>query len=132
MTDAVLRTPDARFAALPDFPWSPKYLDVKGIRVARVDEGPADAPAGAPLDPALAGLDAPPGPASAACEKASGDARRPDATHAASAPTEPTQRRADRAGRLPPAAWRATRGACPLARGAGESVGSDDIGMNSV
>ena len=44
MTDAVLRTPDARFAALPDFPWSPKYLDVKGIRVARVDEGPADAP----------------------------------------------------------------------------------------
>ncbi len=44
MTDAVLCTPDARFAALPDFPWAPKYLDVKGIRVARIDEGPADAP----------------------------------------------------------------------------------------
>lgn len=44
MNDRVLRTPDARFAALPDFPWTPRYTEVAGIRVARVDEGPADAP----------------------------------------------------------------------------------------
>jgi haloalkane dehalogenase len=40
----VLRTPDERFAAVPDFAWSPRYLDVDGLRVAFIDEGPRDAP----------------------------------------------------------------------------------------
>lgn len=44
MADTALRTPDHRFASLPDFAWTPKYLDVGGLRVARIDEGPADAP----------------------------------------------------------------------------------------
>ncbi len=38
MTDTY-RTPDDRFAGLPDFPWEPKYLDWDGIRIARIDEG---------------------------------------------------------------------------------------------
>lgn len=44
MPDLVLRTPEDRFAALPDFPWTPRYLEVQGLRLARVDEGPAAAP----------------------------------------------------------------------------------------
>jgi haloalkane dehalogenase len=45
-----LRTPDERFAALPDFPFAPHYLDVPAgdgsepLRVAYIDEGPRDAP----------------------------------------------------------------------------------------
>jgi haloalkane dehalogenase len=40
-----LRTPDERFADLPDFPWSPTYLTTSdGLRMAVVDEGPRDAP----------------------------------------------------------------------------------------
>ncbi|HVM52205.1 MAG TPA: haloalkane dehalogenase [Acidimicrobiales bacterium] len=40
----VLRTPDERFASLPDFPYEPRYVDTgDGLRVAIVDEGPADA-----------------------------------------------------------------------------------------
>lgn len=46
MTD-VLRTPDERFAALPDFPYAPHYIDDlegrRGLRVAYIDEGPRDA-----------------------------------------------------------------------------------------
>jgi len=43
----VLRTPEARFAALPDFPYAPVYVTFEGadgdpLRVAVVDEGPAD------------------------------------------------------------------------------------------
>ena len=38
MTDFV-RTPDERFADLPDFPWEPQYLDWDGLRLARIDEG---------------------------------------------------------------------------------------------
>lgn len=42
-----LRTPDERFADLPDFPWEPSYVDdlppAPGLRVAVVDEGPRDA-----------------------------------------------------------------------------------------
>ena len=39
----VLRTPDERFAALPEFPYEPRYVEVDGgLRVAYVDEGPAD------------------------------------------------------------------------------------------
>ena len=39
-----LRTPDDRFAALADFPYEPRYVDVDGLRMAYVDEGPADGP----------------------------------------------------------------------------------------
>ncbi len=44
----VLRTPDERFASLPDMPWTPRYLEVPShlgpLRMACVDEGPRDAP----------------------------------------------------------------------------------------
>lgn len=43
----VLRTPDTRFENLPDFPFSPHYVDdlpgYDGLRVHYVDEGPQDA-----------------------------------------------------------------------------------------
>ncbi len=39
----VLRTPDERFATLPGYPFAPHYLDVDGLRVHYVDEGPRDA-----------------------------------------------------------------------------------------
>lgn len=39
-----LRTPDDRFAGLPDFPYEPHYADVAGLRMAWVEEGPADGP----------------------------------------------------------------------------------------
>jgi len=45
----VLRTPDDRFADLPDFPFEPRYLEVDSgvddtkLRVHYLDEGPADA-----------------------------------------------------------------------------------------
>jgi len=44
-----LRTPDERFAALPDFPFAPHYVTVPDgeggeLRVHHLDEGPADAP----------------------------------------------------------------------------------------
>ena len=42
MSDRILRTPEHRFAALPDFPWAPRYTDVDGLRLARIDEGPRD------------------------------------------------------------------------------------------
>jgi haloalkane dehalogenase len=43
----VLRTPEERFASLPDFPYAPVYVTFDGaegvpVRVAVVDEGPAD------------------------------------------------------------------------------------------
>jgi haloalkane dehalogenase len=43
----VLRTPDERFAVLPDFPYPPVYVtfdgeDGEALRVAVVDEGPSD------------------------------------------------------------------------------------------
>lgn len=43
MADTILRTPDERFASLPDFSFAPHYVDVDGIRVAYIDEGPRDA-----------------------------------------------------------------------------------------
>ncbi|MBI2731854.1 MAG: alpha/beta fold hydrolase [Aquabacterium sp.] len=43
----VLRTPDARFAGLPGFPFAPHYVsnlpELEGLRVHYLDEGPADA-----------------------------------------------------------------------------------------
>lgn len=38
MTDHA-RTPDERFADLPGFPWEPRYADIDGLRIARIDEG---------------------------------------------------------------------------------------------
>jgi haloalkane dehalogenase len=41
----VLRTPDERFADLPDFPYEPRYVEVEaGLRVAYVEAGPAAGP----------------------------------------------------------------------------------------
>lgn len=39
-----VRTPDDRFDDIPDFPYTPKYVDVAGLRMAWIDEGPADGP----------------------------------------------------------------------------------------
>lgn len=35
----VRRTPDSRFAGLPGWPFEPRYVEVDGLRLARVDEG---------------------------------------------------------------------------------------------
>ena len=40
----VLRTPEDRFADLPDFGYRPGYGEVDGVRVAYVEAGPADGP----------------------------------------------------------------------------------------
>ena len=42
MPRKVLRTPDERFADLPDFPFEPHYAEVDDLRVHYVDEGPRD------------------------------------------------------------------------------------------
>jgi len=39
----VLRTPDERFANLDGYPFAPHYVEVSGLRVHYVDEGPRDA-----------------------------------------------------------------------------------------
>ena len=48
MTIEAFRTPDDRFQGLPGFPYAPRYLDDvpagSGLRMAYLDEGPADAP----------------------------------------------------------------------------------------
>lgn len=41
--DRVLRTPDECFANIPDFPYVPHYLEIGGLRIACIDEGPRDA-----------------------------------------------------------------------------------------
>jgi haloalkane dehalogenase len=38
----VLRTPDDRFEGLPEWPYEPRYVDVDGLRIHYVDEGPRD------------------------------------------------------------------------------------------
>ena len=47
MTIEALRTPDARFSVLPDFPYQPHYVDdlagYESLRMAYIDEGPRDA-----------------------------------------------------------------------------------------
>lgn len=40
----ILRTPDERFANLPGYPFAPRYVEVDGLRIHYVDEGPANAP----------------------------------------------------------------------------------------
>ena len=37
-----VRTPEERFADLADFPWEPNYVEVDGLRMAYLDEGPRD------------------------------------------------------------------------------------------
>ena len=37
-----LRTPDSRFENLPDYEFKPNYIDVDGLRMHYVDEGPQD------------------------------------------------------------------------------------------
>jgi haloalkane dehalogenase len=37
-----LRTPDERFADLPDFPYAPHYVEVSGLRMHYLDEGTGD------------------------------------------------------------------------------------------
>jgi haloalkane dehalogenase len=39
----VLRTPEGRFAGLPDFGYEPRYADAGGLRMAYVEAGPPDA-----------------------------------------------------------------------------------------
>ena len=39
-----IRTPESRFANIPDYPFSPNYTELSGYRVHYVDEGPRDAP----------------------------------------------------------------------------------------
>ncbi len=39
LPSSILRTPDARFRDLPDYPWVPHYLDVDGLRLHYLDEG---------------------------------------------------------------------------------------------
>ncbi|MFX1575060.1 MAG: haloalkane dehalogenase [Promethearchaeota archaeon] len=39
----LLRTPEERFENLPDFPFEPHFVEVNGIRIHYVDEGPKDA-----------------------------------------------------------------------------------------
>ena len=34
-----MRTPEARFADLPGFPWAPRYLEWQGLRIHYLDEG---------------------------------------------------------------------------------------------
>ncbi len=47
MTIEALRTPEERFASLPDFAWAPSYVDdlpgYEGLRAAYVDAGPKEA-----------------------------------------------------------------------------------------
>jgi haloalkane dehalogenase len=41
----ILRTPDgAAFEGLPDYPFAPRYIEVEGLRLHYVDEGPRDGP----------------------------------------------------------------------------------------
>ena len=37
-----LRTPEERFANLVDFPFTPDYLEIEGLRMAYIDEGPRE------------------------------------------------------------------------------------------
>lgn len=37
-----IRTPEARFANLTDYPFAPNYVEIKGYRIHYVDEGPRD------------------------------------------------------------------------------------------
>ncbi|MGB1896684.1 MAG: hypothetical protein ACPHRG_05790 [Parvibaculales bacterium] len=38
----IMRTPDSRFENLKDFDFEPNYMEVDGLRIHYVDEGPQD------------------------------------------------------------------------------------------
>ena len=40
--DAVLRTPEERFASLPGYPYEPNYVEIEGLRMAYVEDGSGD------------------------------------------------------------------------------------------
>ena len=42
-TTGILRTPEERFSRIADFPYAPKYVEVGGLRIAYIDEGPRNA-----------------------------------------------------------------------------------------
>jgi haloalkane dehalogenase len=42
-TARILRTPEERFAQIADFPYIPKYVEIGGLRIATIDEGPRNA-----------------------------------------------------------------------------------------
>lgn len=48
LREDALRTPEARFSGLPDYPWEPKYVQslsaLEGLRMHYLDEGPSSAP----------------------------------------------------------------------------------------
>ncbi len=48
LREDALRTPEERFVGLPDYPWSPQYVNdlpsLQGLRLHYLDEGPQDAP----------------------------------------------------------------------------------------
>lgn len=48
LREDALRTPEARFENLPDYPWAPRYVSdlptLGGLRLHYLDEGPSDAP----------------------------------------------------------------------------------------
>ena len=48
----ILRTPDERFTDLPGYAFAPHYLDVDGLRMHYLDEGPSGA-APVPVFPAI-------------------------------------------------------------------------------
>ena len=43
-TPPFIRTPDSNFENLADYPYAPNYLDIDGLRMHYIDEGPRDAP----------------------------------------------------------------------------------------
>ena len=43
LSPGVLRTPDARFENLKDYPYKPNYMMIDGLRIHYLDEGPKDA-----------------------------------------------------------------------------------------
>ena len=42
ISPGIFRTPDTRFDNLPDFPFTPNYIELDGLRFHYVDEGPRD------------------------------------------------------------------------------------------
>ena len=42
-TEGILQTPESRFDNLPGYPFTPNYIEIEGLRIHYVDEGPEDA-----------------------------------------------------------------------------------------
>ena len=43
ISPGVLRTPDIQFEDLKDYPFEPNYMEIQGLRVHYLDEGPKNA-----------------------------------------------------------------------------------------